>query len=237
MTGRLLLPVVSFEPVTPWSRQLTLDLGTRSFAFDAGQAVYLGRADQSVRKPYSIACAPGDAAADRRLEFLIAADPNAPPEPHLADLSAATPVEVSGPVGRFVLPAPLPGSALFVAGGTGIAPLRAMLRHLLAASPEAHAGVVHAARTAADFAYADELRRLANTGRIRLSVSASREPRDSGWTGQRGRLTADDLRPHLGGVPVPPVCFVCGPPGFVTHVTALLGSLGVPPDRIRREEW
>lgn len=232
-----MLPVIGFTTVTPWTRCLALGLAEHRFRFEAGQAVYLGRAGQPRRKPYSIACAPADAVAARRLEFLIATDPEAPPEPHLAGLVAGSLAEVTGPIGRFVMPDPLPASALFVAGGTGIAPLRAMLRHLLAANPSSRAGVAYAARTAADFAFGDELRSLADAGRITLTMSASREPEGSTWTGLRGRLAASHVRSHLEVGGPPPLCFVCGPPGFVAHATALLGSVGVPPRQIRREEW
>lgn len=231
------MPVVSFGRVTPWTRLLVLDIGAADFRFDAGQAVFLGRADQAVRKPYSIACAPFDARARGQLEFLIAADPDAAPDPHLADLSPGTLVEVSGPAGRFVLPAPAPAAALFVAGGTGIAPLRSMLNQLMADRPGTRASVAYAARTAADFAFGDELRRLAEAGRLAATMVASREPGGSGWKGPRGRLAAVHLRPLLSRGSEGPTCFVCGPPGFVAHAVSLLGALGVPPVRIRREDW
>jgi ferredoxin-NADP reductase len=231
------LPVVSFEQVTPWTRLLVLDIGAADFRFDAGQAVFLGRAGQPVRKPYSIACAPLEARTRRRLEFLIALDPGAAPDAHLAELTPGATVELSDPAGRFVLPDPPPAAALFVAGGTGIAPLRAMLHQLIATAPDATAAVAYAARTAADFAFGDDLRRLVAAGRLTAVMVASRDPAGSGWDGPRGRLAAGHLRPLLGRGPEGPTCFVCGPPGFVAHAVSLLGALGVPPARIRREDW
>ena len=67
-------------------------------------------------------------------------------------------VDVEGPLGRFTFPRrPDERRFLFIAGGTGIAPLRAMLRHALSV-PHDGIGLLYSARTAGEFAYEDELR-------------------------------------------------------------------------------
>ena len=68
-------------------------------------------------------------------------------------------VDVEGPLGSFTFPAaPDERRFVFIAGGTGIAPLRAMLRHALHAAAIARSACFYSARTPDEFAYEDEFR-------------------------------------------------------------------------------
>ena len=83
---------------------------------------------------------------------------------------------------------------LFIAGGTGIAPLRAMIRHaVLSGRPGATAAPLQRA-CARDFAYLAELRGMARRGEVALALAATREmpPR---WRGERGRIAPAQLAP------------------------------------------
>src|SRR5262249_25049975 len=121
----------------------------------------------------------------------------------------------------------------FIAGGTGIAPLRAMLRHALAISHR-NVGLYYSARTPEDFAYEGEFRDLARTGAIELrqTVTPARGP---DWTRARGRIDRQTLA-ELVHDPAT-LCFVCGPPALVSEIPAVLEGLGVSRTRIRVEEW
>jgi ferredoxin-NADP reductase len=125
-------------------------------------------------------------------------------------------------------------SFLFVAGGTGIAPLRAMLRQALRL-PHEHIGLLYSARTPGDFAYEQELRSLAERGHIDLNQSVTRAPDSESWAGPRGRISAVQLTPLLHDTAT--LCFVCGPQTLVQEVSALLAQLGVRPNLIKAEEW
>jgi ferredoxin-NADP reductase len=143
-------------------------------------------------------------------------------------------VDVEGPLGRFTFPArPVERRFLFIAGGTGIAPLRSMLGHALRV-PHDEIGLLFSARTPAEFAYEQELRALADAGRIELQLRVTREAQD-GWSGARGRIGRDDLAPLVHGRAT--LCFVCGPPLLVQEIPLLLEELGVPRERIKKEEW
>ena len=85
---------------------------------------------------------------------------------------------------------------MFIAGGTGIAPLRAMLQQALRL-PDSRIGLLYSARTAAEFAYEDELRALAAEGRIELRQAVTREA-PGGWAGMRRRIGREDLAPLVG---------------------------------------
>ncbi len=224
---RLTLQVREVVRVTPRTVLLRLDTAGRAFPFDAGQAVTAGLADRPARKPYAIACAPTLAARLQMIELLVQVDPLSP-EPHLEEVVAGSVLEVEGPFGSVTLP-PAPGAAplLFVAGGTGIAPLRAMLWEALLRTPAASTTLVYSARTHDDLAFAEEFSALQEAGRLHLHLTTTR---DAVAPGARGRIDRALLRRAL---PAPDAfCFVCGPDGFVRDMSAALASLGVPPGRL-----
>lgn len=224
----LTVPIREIIEATPRARIVRLDLGDRAFDYDAGQAVLIAPHGDARRLPYSIASAPEDARRERMLELLVGGDPIEPPGFVVGAL-----VDIEGPLGAFTFPSrPDVRRFLFIAGGTGIAPLRAMLRHALVV-PHDSIGVFYSARTPDDFAYADELRALADAGRIELRQAITRSTA-ADWTGVRGRLTRDTLSDLVHDTAT--LCFVCGPPSLVDEVPRLLEAMGIPRTRIRIEE-
>lgn len=240
----LIARVDSVRRATPSARIVRVALEVE-FPFVAGQAVLLGPAESSERVPYSIASGPEESAADRHLEFLIKVDAHErwgssvfPPLRRGARLS------ISGPAGTFTFPPDAPEhSYLFIAGGTGIAPVRSMLHHALAREQgelsradgiRRQISVLYSARTPQDFAYGPELRRLARRGEISLVLAATREstPR---WRGKRGRIVPGELALLVDDAAT--LCFVCGPASMVADVPLMLQELGIDRTRIRVEEW
>ena len=184
--------------------------------------------------PYSIASSPEETRQDHHLEFLLKLEPDGWGA-HLAGLKRGARVSVRGPIGSFVFPPkPEEQHLLFVAGGTGIAPLRSMIRHAFHTRQGGHIRLLYSARTPHDFAYLTELRRYVREGRIELALNTTREvpPR---WRGGRGRITRERLEP-LVETPAT-LCFVCGPAAMVDEVPRMLNDLGVERRRIRIEEW
>jgi ferredoxin-NADP reductase len=229
----LTLPIREVLPATPRARIVRIDLAGHRFEFAAGQAVLVARAGQPRRRPYSIAAAPEDARRDGWIELLIGVDERGRPTADLT-LEPRARLDVEGPRGAFVFPEhPAERRFTFIAGGTGIAPLRAMLRHALAI-PHREIGLFYSARTASEFAYEAEFRQLAETGRLELRQTVTRGV-DETWAGARGRFGRRDLQ---GLVHDPAtLCFVCGPVAFVEEMSLLLLEIGVEPPRIRVEEW
>jgi ferredoxin-NADP reductase len=229
----LTLRIREVLPATPRARIVRLELGGPRFDYAAGQAVLIARQHHAERRPYSIASAPEDARRDGVLELLIGVDGAGQAGPHLP-LVAGTAVHVEGPVGTFTFPsAPAERRFVFIAGGTGIAPLRAMLRHALTIAHD-DIGLFYSARGPDEFAYESEFRALADSGRIHLRQTVTRAS-ESEWSGARGRLDLDALG-ELVHDPAT-LCFVCGPPRLVAEMPELLAELGIPGTRIRSEEW
>jgi ferredoxin-NADP reductase len=221
---------------TPRNRIVRLQRPGGFPPFEAGQYVSLGDHGQPVRKPYSIASSPFEAARSGELEFLIQIVDGEGPGPHLASLEAGRLVDVEGPSGSFVLPAGLrPRAAALIGGGTGIAPLRAMLHQLLEDAPGTRLAVLQSARTPDELCYAAELRALAAAGRIALTETVTRDAPES-WRGRRGRVNAAELEELIEDVR-DTWCFVCGPDSLVEGVPRLLAQNGIPASRIRTEQW
>ena len=203
--------------------------------FQAGQYLSLGDHGQDVRKPYSIASSPSEAARTGELEFLIQVVEGESPGAHLPRLEAGRMLDLEGPGGTFLLPDGLhPHAAAFIGGGTGIAPLRAMLHELLDRDHGARLAVLQSARTPGELCYAAELRELAADGRIALIETVTRTAPPS-WKGRRGRVTAAELDELVDGPGT--WCFVCGPDSLVEGVPLLLAKVGVPASQIRTEQW
>ena len=227
-------PVLDIGIATPRARIIHVDLQGTPFPFRPGQAIWLGAHGQDLRKPYSIASSPEDVARTGRLELLVGVDAEGEPGPHLP-LWAGCLVDIDGPVGRFTFPdSPAESRFLFIAGGTGIAPLRSMLRHSVLVPHEA-VGLMYSARLPEEFAYADELRAMAEAKTIELRMTVTRDVGPGDWTGRRGRISRDELAPlvHDGRT----LCFICGPPALVEEMPKVLLALGVTPERVRVEEW
>jgi len=225
------LPIRRVIPATPRARIVRLDLGNERFEYAAGQAVLIAAHGDAERKPYSICTAPEDAQRDRTLELLIGSEPADASGPRFVP-QAGRLFDVEGPIGTFTFPPnPEERRFLFVAGGTGIAPLRAMLRHARL-TPRYEIGLFYSARTPDEFAYERELRDLAASRRIELRQTVTRWT-GGDWSGARGRVTHDTLADLVHSPDT--LCFVCGPPAMVEQVPRLLEALGVPPTRIRVE--
>ena len=229
----LTLPVREVLPATARARVVRIDLEPQAFPFRPGQALLLASHGREPRKPYSIASSPEDTEREGCLELLVGLNEEGQPGSHL-ELAPGELVDIEGPLGRFTFPeAPHERQFLFVAGGTGIAPLRAMFRHALARE-RGSVSVLYSARTPDDFAFRTELRELADQGRIDLRMTVTRDV-DSDWRGTRGRIRPELLAPLVHDPAT--LCFICGPRALVDDIPRLLGELGIAPERIRIEEW
>jgi NAD(P)H-flavin reductase len=230
-------PLLEITAVTPRSRLLVVDLSTRAVGFKAGQAVLVGWHGEPERRPYSIACSPEASAEQRRIELLISLDAPGEIARRLPEVARGTLVDVEGPLGTFIFPeVPMQPRLLFVAGGTGIAPLRAMIDHALRHHADKQLSLLYSVRRPDEFAFLDELRRHEAGGRLELHVTVTRDDLASAWAGGRGRIG----RAHFEQVlhePAGTLCFVCGPPLMVRESVATLKLLGVPESQLRTEGW
>ena len=228
-------PIKEATPATPRAHIIKLDLQGQPFSYRAGQAAYLQPRGAEKRRPYSIASAPEETVQHGLIEFLVQteSDGAAGLTPDL--IRPGTPVAVDGPLGSFTFPEhPRERRFVFIAGGTGIAPLRSMLWHTLLAERDGHVSLIYSVRSPEEFAYMDEFERLQNDGRIDFRHTVTRSAAE-GWLGRQGRI---DMRCFDGLIdPGETLCFVCGPPALIGEIRPQLMELGVRADQIRIENW
>lgn len=194
----------------------------------------IGLHGSPLRKPYSIASAPWEFTKTGVLQLLAQVDDTGAPDPHLELASPGTLIDLDGPFGSFgLLPEFDTVPLLFVAGGTGIAPLRSMLMERLWRPRVPAISLVYSARSPEEFAYLPELDAMGKAGRIKLFLTVSRQ--DGVWGGRRGRIDASLLKGALPSIEA--CCLVCGPPQLVSDATGLLAKLGVKPERTLTERY
>lgn len=230
------VPLAAIITSTPRSRLLRIDIRHAGFRFQAGQAVLLGQHGVSKRRPYSIACSPEQAAESNLLDLLVATERDGGLGAHLASAAPGAPLDIDGPLGSFTLPEfESTARVLLVAGGTGIAPLRSMLDHILRRQPARRVSLLYSARGSNEFAFIDELQGHAAAGRLELHQTVTRET-GTAWSGQRGRIGRSHFEAVLHDAATT-YCFVCGPDLLVAESVSTLQALGVPDAMLRTERW
>ena len=215
---------------------MVADFASALFDFLPGHAVLIGSHGQPSRRPYSIASSPERTRESGRLELLVAAEADGELGPHLPSLSPGSLVDIEGPLGTFVFPAdPSQQNLLFIGGGTGIAPLRAMIDHALRHHPSRAVSLLYSARRSDEFAFVEELQAHAAAGRLELHRTVTRDA-SATWSGGRGRIGQRHYEAVLHD-PGSTLCFVCGPRTMVAESVTVLRALGVPDAAIRTEGW
>jgi ferredoxin-NADP reductase len=232
--------VADVREETPHARTLVLQVpqwpGQR-----AGQHVdvrLVAEDGYQAERSYSIASAPEDPTVALTVERLEDGEVS----PYLCDvLRVGDGLELRGPIGGyFVWDLAQDGPLLLVAGGSGIVPLMAMLRHHARADPGVRAGVpvrlICSARTWDDVIYKEELERLAECPEVQVTFTLTRDP-PIGWQGYRRRIDRAILEQVSWPASQTPRAFVCGPTPFVELVATLLVALGHDPARVRTERF
>ena len=189
----------------------------------------------SVERSYSIASEP-----ERRGEIDLTVERIADGEvsPFLHDVVVPVDrLEVRGPIGGyFVWDSSIGGPLLLVAGGSGVVPLMAMLRHRDAAGVKDPARLLYSARTYEQIIYRQELEMLARKNGLTVSYTLTRS-QPAGWKGYARRVDdamLRDLRAPLGR---DALAFICGPTALVEVAADGLERVGLPADRIRTERF
>jgi ferredoxin-NADP reductase len=185
-------------------------------------------------RSYSIASAP----ELDTLEITVEEVTDGEVSPYLVeDVMAGDQFEIRGPIGgHFTWSVDQRGPLLLVAGGSGLVPLMAMLRHRAARASIVEARLLVSTRSADDLLYRDELASLQPTGGLRVDITYTRAA-PAGWDGFSGRVDAAMLAQVAPPPAAMPRCFVCGPTPFVEHVTGLLVDAGYPAADIHAERF
>lgn len=229
-------PAPAVPPVGPWQRARVTRIRTETSRAKtyglllavaaphvAGQhfVVRLTAPDgYTAQRSYSVGSAPGDG---RQIELTVERLPDGEVSTYLHDeLEVGDHLEVRGPVGGwFVWDATFP--ALLIGGGSGVVPLMAMLRLARRSAQRDLAHLIVSTRTHDQLIYADEL-----VGDDTTIVYTRRAPEAAARPA--GRITAEDLKPHIGRSPA---IYICGSAAFTEAAVDRCLAAGAPRQAIR----
>jgi ferredoxin-NADP reductase len=188
------------------------------------------------QRSYSIASAPERAG---EIELTIERLEDGEVSSYLHDvLVVGDQIEVRGPIGGyFVWEATIGGPLLLVAGGSGLVPLMAMLRHRTAALSSVPTRLLYSSRTPEDVIYRDELEALhaAKNGLEVVHTFTREQPPQ--WRGYARRIDTPMLREVVQPLGPAPLTYICGPTLLVETAANSLAQIGVPPGQICTERF
>lgn len=219
-----------FAQVSPSVWQLRYRLQF-PLAFLPGQYVELSLPGIEGSRRFSMANAPGDAEHILYIRDL----PHGAVPAYLRERAKVNDLfSLRGPLGVFYLRRST-RPKLFIAGGTGLAPILAMLRELSRHDISEPLALVFGVTNAADAFALDEIRALAQ--KLPLEVALAAVTADAAWPGREG--TVVDAVPDLWSFPIHAgiEAYICGPPGMVAAARGMLEGKGADPDHIFNEEF
>jgi ferredoxin-NADP reductase len=182
-------------------------------------------------RAYSIASAPGEPVA-----ITVERLDDGEVSPYLVDVvRPGDELQVRGPIGGyFVWDDAEPDPLLLVAGGSGVVPLMAMLRHRTRTRSAVPVRLLYSARSFDDVIYREELATFGDGVDVVYTLTRSQP---EGWSGFVRRIDVPLLQEVAWPVSSNPLAFVCGPTPFVETVASGLVELGYPPERVKTERF
>ncbi len=188
------------------------------------------------QRSYSIASAPSDQPV---IDLSIELVDDGEMSPFLHDaVVVGDRFEVRGPIGGyFAWDGAAAGPLLLVAGGSGVVPLMAIVRHRAQIGSAVPCTLLYSSRTATDIIYAEELQRLNGEDDGLHVIHTLTRSQPPGWTGYSRRVDMRMIAEVLEGTGRMAQAFVCGPTPLVESVAESLVSIGLAPSQVRTERF
>jgi ferredoxin-NADP reductase len=185
----------------------------------------------SAERSYSIASADGDPVA-----ITVERLDDGEVSPYLTqELRPGDQMEVRGPIGDWFTWGPHDGGPLLlIAGGSGVVPLRAILRHRKRSGSMVPTRLLYSSRSLAEVIYRQELDQYQGNAEVRYTLTRSQP---LGWRGFSGRVDDAMLARIAWPASQHPLSFICGPTPFVEAVAELLVAQHYPPGRVKTERF
>jgi ferredoxin-NADP reductase len=184
-------------------------------------------------RSYSIASAPGEPVA-----ITVERLDDGEVSPYLTqDVQIGDEIEVRGPIGGYFIwdpPVSGDGPLLLAAGGSGVVPLRAILRHRCLVGSSVPVRLLYSVRSQAEVIYRSELSSPADGVQVIYTLTRQQPP---DWTGYARRVDQQMMAEVAWPVASGALAYVCGPTNFVEAVASDLVALGYPPQRVKTERF
>lgn len=206
----------------------------RKIKFDAGQFMEIEVPGTGATRAYSPANTSNDAGD---LEFLIRVLPDGLMSNVLKSggIRPGQTLRVKGPQGVFGLKENGFRPRYFIAGGTGLAPVLSMVRHMQEWGAPQETRLYFGVNTVEEVFLLDELKALeAALPKLTVRVCVWRPTED--WEGERGNAI-EVLKRDLTDSPAQPDVYLCGPPGMVDAAHRVCAEFGIPADQIYLEKF
>jgi CDP-4-dehydro-6-deoxyglucose reductase, E3 len=197
------------------------------FHFFAGQYLDI-MLPQNRRRSFSIASAPGDELIELHIRKVASGEFT---QQLFNGMKEKTLLRIEGPLGQFWFRRESPRPALLIGGGTGYAPLRSMLRDLLAVGDRRPLHLYWGAQTRSDLYEDRQVRELcAHYPNLRYTPVLSDARPEDAWTGRTGLVHAAALadHPQLRDFDV----YASGPPAMVEAVRYEFVERGLPQQQL-----
>jgi ferredoxin-NADP reductase len=187
------------------------------------------------QRSYSIASPP----EEELLTLTVERVENGEVSPYLVGtLRTGDRFELRGPIGGYFVWTVAKRDPLYlIAGGSGIVPLMAMLRHRERRNGQAPALLLYSSRSLEEIIYREELDAMARRDPGLRVVNTLTRKQPEGWTGPRGRIDKALLAETRFPPDRNPKIFVCGPTPLVEDVSRFLVELGHDPLTIKTERF
>jgi glycine betaine catabolism B len=144
-------------------------------------------------------------------------------------------VHARRPAGHFVYPFGDDRPLVLLAGGIGVTPLMAMVRHAVAADRHRSIALLYSVRHAGDVAFRADLEQLERRHpRLRVVITVTGQRAASGL--RHGRIDAAVIRDAVAN-PLESIYMICGPLPMIDATRSMLGALGIPSEQVRFEAF
>ncbi len=200
--------------------------------FRAGQFIILNvpKDGKIVKRAYSIASPPHEQGV---LEFCVQHADSGIASTYLWQLKEGQEVSLSGPHGTFLLKEPIDYDPVFMALGTGVAPLRSMIQHLLHLNVTRDIWLLFGCRYEHTLLYESEFRSMANLRHNFHYIPTVSRPKE--WHGESGHIQ-QTYQKYIKDSSNKEV-YLCGWLEVVKAVCKDLADTGVPKEKLHYEEW
>ena len=233
--------VVDILQETPRVKSLVLELrgGTTYLAGQHVDVRLTAEDGYQAQRSYSIASAP----EDKYLMLTVEHVEDGEVSPYLTGvLQVGDRLELRGPIGGyFVWNAAAAQDAgpplLLIAGGSGIAPLMAMVRHRANSGRKVPTRLLYSSRSYEDIIYREELARLTENDPSLSVIHTLTRQQPADWSGYARRIDREMLAEAGWPAVENPIAYTCGPTALVETAANYLLELGYGPERIKTERF
>lgn len=225
--------ITRIEEESPVVKRFWFKMNEGLFTFKPGQFVMLDLPIESkiTNRSYSIASAPAE---DGVFELIIVLNPDGKGTPYMwENYRVGTQVPVAGALGKFILPESIENDICFIATGTGIAPLRSMMHHIINRNlPHKNSYMIFGNRTEGDILYRNEMEELSKENPFFRFIPVLSRAGES-WEGKRGYV--HPVYEELFADKRPCTFYLCGWKNMIMEARERLTAMGYEKSSIKFE--